>query len=57
MKFYDDNQQDDWELRESVQSHCRETWSQLTNENLAQLTDYVQYKEEFLIETKRALDL
>lgn len=39
---------DDWELRESVQAHCRDTWAKLTNENLSELTDYIQYKEEFL---------
>ncbi|MGY0216547.1 enoyl-ACP reductase FabV [Endozoicomonadaceae bacterium StTr2] len=39
---------DDWELREDIQEHCKALWPQLTNENLAELTDYVQYKEEFL---------
>lgn len=39
---------DDWELREDIQQHCRDLWPQVTTENLAQLTDYVQYKEEFL---------
>ena len=39
---------DDWELREDIQAHCRELWSQLTNENLFELTDYLQYKDEFL---------
>ncbi len=47
----DDNNRlrlDDWELRENIQQHCKALWPQLTNENLAELTDYVQYKEEFL---------
>ncbi|MGI9273820.1 MAG: enoyl-ACP reductase FabV [Endozoicomonas sp.] len=47
----DDNNRlrlDDWELRDDIQAHCQELWPQLTNENLAELTDYVQYKEEFL---------
>ncbi|OEE73858.1 enoyl-ACP reductase FabV [Vibrio ordalii] len=39
---------DDWELREDIQKHCRELWSQITTENLKELTDYVEYKEEFL---------
>ena len=39
---------DDWELREDIQAHCIALWPQLTNENLAELTDYRRYKEEFL---------
>jgi enoyl-[acyl-carrier protein] reductase/trans-2-enoyl-CoA reductase (NAD+) len=39
---------DDWELREDIQKHCRELWPQVTSENLKELTDYVEYKEEFL---------
>jgi enoyl-[acyl-carrier protein] reductase/trans-2-enoyl-CoA reductase (NAD+) len=39
---------DDLELRDDIQAHCQELWPQLTNENLAQLTDYNEYKEEFL---------
>ncbi|EKO3926008.1 trans-2-enoyl-CoA reductase family protein [Vibrio metschnikovii] len=39
---------DDWELREDIQQHCRELWSQITTENLKTLTDYELYKEEFL---------
>ncbi|MCW7551301.1 trans-2-enoyl-CoA reductase family protein [Endozoicomonas gorgoniicola] len=39
---------DDWELRDDIQQHCKDLWSQLTNENLPELTDYRQYKEEFL---------
>ncbi len=39
---------DDLELREDIQKHCQEIWPQLTNENLAELTDYILYKEEFL---------
>ncbi|OED47246.1 trans-2-enoyl-CoA reductase [Endozoicomonas sp. (ex Bugula neritina AB1)] len=47
----DDNNRlrlDDWELREDIQQHCQKLWPQLTNENLKDLTDYVEYKEEFL---------
>ncbi|MBD1577969.1 MULTISPECIES: enoyl-ACP reductase FabV [Vibrio] len=39
---------DDWELREDIQQHCRDLWPQVTSENLKELTDYVEYKEEFL---------
>ncbi|MUK49588.1 enoyl-ACP reductase FabV [Aliivibrio fischeri] len=39
---------DDWELREDIQQHCRDLWPQVTTDNLKDLTDYVEYKEEFL---------
>ncbi|WP_407332745.1 enoyl-ACP reductase FabV [Enterovibrio sp. 27052020O] len=39
---------DDWELRDDIQQYCRELWPQITTENLKELTDYVEYKEEFL---------
>ncbi|QSX42020.1 enoyl-ACP reductase FabV [Shewanella cyperi] len=39
---------DDWELRDEIQQHCRDLWPQITTENLAQLTDYVEYKAEFI---------
>ena len=39
---------DDWELRDEIQQHCKDLWPQVTNENLSQLTDYQEYKEEFL---------
>jgi enoyl-[acyl-carrier protein] reductase/trans-2-enoyl-CoA reductase (NAD+) len=39
---------DDWELREDIQEHCRKLWPEITTENLKELTDYVEYKEEFL---------
>ncbi|USH01486.1 trans-2-enoyl-CoA reductase family protein [Grimontia kaedaensis] len=39
---------DDWELRDDIQQHCRDLWPQITSENLKELTDYVEYKEEFL---------
>lgn len=39
---------DDWELRDDIQSHCRELWSKITTENLEAMTDYIQYKHEFL---------
>ncbi|WP_342607216.1 enoyl-ACP reductase FabV [Vibrio tritonius] len=39
---------DDWELRDDIQQYCQNLWPQITTENLKELTDYVQYKEEFL---------
>ena len=39
---------DDWELREDVQEHCKALWPTLTNDNLRELTDYQEYKDEFL---------
>ncbi|MCH4293646.1 trans-2-enoyl-CoA reductase family protein [Shewanella sp. 3B26] len=39
---------DDWELRDDIQQHCRDLWPQITTENLSELTDYVEYKAEFI---------
>ncbi|PSW07313.1 enoyl-ACP reductase FabV [Photobacterium lipolyticum] len=39
---------DDWELREDIQKHCRELWPTVTNENLFDVADYQQYKDEFM---------
>ncbi|GAD79451.1 enoyl-ACP reductase FabV [Vibrio ezurae] len=39
---------DDWELREDIQQHCRDLWPQITTENIKDLTDYQEYKDEFL---------
>ncbi|AJR08114.1 enoyl-[acyl-carrier-protein] reductase FabV [Photobacterium gaetbulicola] len=39
---------DDWELREDIQKHCRDLWPNVTNENLFEVADYQQYKDEFL---------
>ncbi|RLV59335.1 trans-2-enoyl-CoA reductase family protein [Parashewanella curva] len=39
---------DDWELRDEIQQHCRELWPTVTSENLKDLTDYQEYKDEFL---------
>ncbi|UTW47982.1 enoyl-ACP reductase FabV [Bacterioplanoides sp. SCSIO 12839] len=39
---------DDWELREDVQAHCKALWPTLTDDNLRDLTDYQEYKDEFL---------
>lgn len=39
---------DDWELRDDVQQACKDLWPKVTTENLSQLTDYQQYKDEFL---------
>ena len=47
----DDNgriRMDSWELRPSVQDKCKELWPQVTTENLRELTDYEDYKKEFL---------
>lgn len=39
---------DDWELRDDIQQHCRDLWPQVTSSNLCELTDYKEYKQEFL---------
>ena len=39
---------DDWELRDDVQQACKNLWPTITTENLFELTDYKEYKEEFL---------
>lgn len=39
---------DDWELKEEIQQHCRDLWPLVTTENLCELTDYREYKQEFL---------
>ncbi len=39
---------DDWELRDDVQQACTELWPKITTENLFELTDYQDYKDEFL---------
>jgi len=39
---------DDWELREDIQKHCRDLWPSVTNENLFDVADYQQYKDEFM---------
>lgn len=39
---------DDWELRDDIQQHCRDLWPKVTSENLSELTDYQEYKAEFL---------
>jgi enoyl-[acyl-carrier protein] reductase/trans-2-enoyl-CoA reductase (NAD+) len=39
---------DDWELRDDVQQACKDLWPKITTENLFELTDYKEYKEEFL---------
>lgn len=47
----DDNgriRMDSWELQDKVQNKCKELWPQITTENLKQLTDYEEYKHEFL---------
>ncbi|KEY90594.1 putative reductase [Candidatus Photodesmus katoptron] len=39
---------DDWELREDIQQNCYNIWSNITSENLKELSDYSEYKQEFL---------
>ncbi len=39
---------DDWEMREEIQSQVAPIWSQITTENLAELTDIAGYQKEFL---------
>ena len=39
---------DSWELRDSVQLKCKDLWPTVTTENLKQITDYEEYKHEFL---------
>lgn len=39
---------DDKELRDDVQSECKQLWEQVNNDNLFELTDYAGYKHEFL---------
>ncbi|WP_413112188.1 enoyl-ACP reductase FabV [Thaumasiovibrio sp. DFM-14] len=39
---------DDWELRDDIQQHCQTLWPQVTNENLFDVADYQQYKDEFM---------
>lgn len=39
---------DDWEMRPDVQAEVAAIWPQVTTENLAELTDIVGYRTEFL---------
>ncbi|WP_133406443.1 enoyl-ACP reductase FabV [Parashewanella tropica] len=39
---------DDWELRDEIQQHCRDLWPTVTSENLRDVADYQEYKDEFL---------
>lgn len=39
---------DDKELRDDVQSECKQLWERVNNDNLFELTDYAGYKHEFL---------
>jgi enoyl-[acyl-carrier protein] reductase/trans-2-enoyl-CoA reductase (NAD+) len=39
---------DDWELRDDIQQHCQDLWSKVTNENLRDVTDYQEYKDDFM---------
>ena len=39
---------DDWELRDDVQAACRDIMPKVTDDNLFELTDYQDYKDEFL---------
>ncbi|WP_275285958.1 enoyl-ACP reductase FabV [Halomonas elongata] len=39
---------DDWELRDDVQQACKTLWSEVTTDNLFEITDYAGYKHDFL---------
>jgi enoyl-[acyl-carrier protein] reductase/trans-2-enoyl-CoA reductase (NAD+) len=39
---------DDWEMIPEIQAEVAKIWPEVTTENLAQLTDIVGYREEFL---------
>ncbi|MCM2129923.1 enoyl-ACP reductase FabV [Larsenimonas rhizosphaerae] len=39
---------DDWELRDDVQNECKALWPRVTDDNLFEVTDYANYKREFL---------
>ena len=37
-----------WELSSDVQGKCKELWPQVTTENLFEISDYADYKKQFL---------
>lgn len=39
---------DDWELRDDVQEACTKLWGEVNDDNLFEITDYANYKREFL---------
>ncbi|MBQ9275721.1 MAG: trans-2-enoyl-CoA reductase family protein [Succinivibrio sp.] len=39
---------DAWELKDEVQNRCAELWQQVTTENLKSISDYEDYKKQFL---------
>jgi enoyl-[acyl-carrier protein] reductase/trans-2-enoyl-CoA reductase (NAD+) len=39
---------DDWEMREEIQKAVADLWSEVTSENLAQLSDIAGYRAEFV---------
>ncbi|HJL60630.1 MAG TPA: enoyl-ACP reductase FabV [Pseudomonadales bacterium] len=39
---------DDWELEDDIQDYIRAKWSEVTNENLDEITDFAGYREAFL---------
>ncbi len=39
---------DSWELLDSVQGQCKALWPQITTSNLKEMTDYEDYKTQFL---------
>lgn len=39
---------DGWELREDIQDYCVKLWSEVTDDNLKEKTDYELYKKEFM---------
>ena len=39
---------DDWEMDPEVQRRVKELWTQVTSENLREITDFNSYQDEFL---------
>ncbi|MFT7689124.1 MAG: enoyl-[acyl-carrier protein] reductase/trans-2-enoyl-CoA reductase (NAD+), partial [Candidatus Azotimanducaceae bacterium] len=39
---------DDWEMQDEIQNFVKEHWSDVSNENLNEISDFVGYREAFL---------
>jgi len=39
---------DSWELKPEIQDKCKELWKQVTTQNLREISDYDDYKRQFL---------
>ncbi|MGA9852090.1 MAG: enoyl-ACP reductase FabV [Gammaproteobacteria bacterium] len=48
MDEYNRLRLDDRELRDDVQRACKELWPRITSENLFEITNYAEYKHDFL---------